>query len=87
MPFYLGIDSGGTKTDCAVSNGVEILGQASGASSKVARVGCEQARRNLQSVLKEACLAAKVDPAKIQHVCIGMAGASLPDSAERPSSY
>ena len=28
MPLYLGIDAGGTKTDCAISNGVELLGQA-----------------------------------------------------------
>src|SRR5215831_5028651 len=80
MALYLGIDSGGTKTDCAVSNGAEILGQASGPSSKAARVGCEQARRNLQSVVKQACTAGNVDPAKILHVCIGMAGASLPDA-------
>ena len=30
MPLYLGIDAGGTKTDCAVSNGAELLGQATG---------------------------------------------------------
>ena len=32
MPLYLGIDAGGTKTDCAVSNGAELLGQATGAA-------------------------------------------------------
>ena len=26
MPLYLCIDAGGTKTDCAVSNGAELLG-------------------------------------------------------------
>ena len=36
MPLYLGIDAGGTKTDCAVSNGAELLGQATGASCKLA---------------------------------------------------
>ena len=30
MPLYLGIDAGGTKTDCAISNGAELLGQATG---------------------------------------------------------
>jgi N-acetylglucosamine kinase-like BadF-type ATPase len=39
MPLYLGFDAGGTKTDCAVSNGAELLGQATGASCKLARVG------------------------------------------------
>jgi len=77
MPLYLGIDAGGTKTDCAVSNGAELLGQATGASAKLARVGKEKARENLQSVIRQACEAAHVPPNEIQHVCIGMAGASL----------
>ena len=49
MPLYLGIDAGGTKTDCAVSNGAELLGQATGASCKLARVGKERGRENLAS--------------------------------------
>ncbi|HMC31126.1 MAG TPA: BadF/BadG/BcrA/BcrD ATPase family protein, partial [Candidatus Angelobacter sp.] len=60
MPLYLGIDAGGTKTDCAVSNGAELLGQATGASAKLARVGKEKARENLQSVVRQACEVAGV---------------------------
>ncbi len=55
MPLYLGIDAGGTKTDCAVSNGAELLGQATGASCKLARVGKERGRENLQAVIHQAC--------------------------------
>jgi N-acetylglucosamine kinase-like BadF-type ATPase len=80
MPLYLGIDAGGTKTDCAVSNGAELLGQATGASAKLARVGKEKARENLQSVIRQACEAAHVAPNEVQHVCIGMAGASLAEA-------
>lgn len=80
MPLYLGIDAGGTKTDCAVSNGAELLGQATGASCKLARVGKERGRENLQAVIRQATEAARVDPATIQHVCIGMAGASLAEA-------
>ena len=80
MPLYLGIDAGGTKTDCAVSNGAELLGQATGASAKLARVGKEKARENLQSVVRQACEVAGVAPNDIQHVCIGMAGASLAEA-------
>jgi len=80
MPLYLGIDAGGTKTDCAVSNGAELLGQATGASAKLARVGKEKGRENLQSVIRQACEAAKIAPDSIQHVCIGMAGASLAEA-------
>src|ERR1051326_5255453 len=80
MPLYLGIDAGGTKTDCAVSNGAELLGQATGASCKLARVGKERGRENLQAVIRQATDAARVDPRTIQHVCIGMAGASLAEA-------
>src|ERR1041384_1863945 len=80
MPLYLGIDAGGTKTDCAVSNGAELLGQSTGASAKLARVGKEKGRENLQSVIRQACEAAQVAPNEIQHVCIGMAGASLAEA-------
>jgi glucosamine kinase len=80
MPLYLGIDAGGTKTDCAVSNGAELLGQATGASCKLARVGKDRGRENLQTVIRQATETARVDPATIQHVCIGMAGASLAEA-------
>ena len=80
MPLYLGIDAGGTKTDCAVSNGAELLGQATGASCKLSRVGKERGRENLQAVIRQATDAAGIDAATIQHVCIGMAGASLAEA-------
>ncbi|MGC2745255.1 MAG: BadF/BadG/BcrA/BcrD ATPase family protein, partial [Candidatus Angelobacter sp.] len=80
MPLYLGIDAGGTKTDCAVSNGAELLGQATGASCKLARVGKERGRENLQAVIRQATQTAHVDASEIQHVCIGMAGASLAEA-------
>ena len=80
MSLYLGIDAGGTKTDCAVSNGAELLGQASGETCKLARVGKEKARQVLQEVIQRACNSARVLPRDIQHVCIGMAGASLPEA-------
>ena len=80
MPLYLGIDAGGTKTDCAISNGAELLGQATGASCKLARVGKEKGRENLHAVIHQVCEAAKVSPQGIQHVCIGMAGASMAEA-------
>jgi glucosamine kinase len=82
MALYLGIDAGGTKTDCAVSNGAELLGHATGASCKLARVGREKARENLQTVIRQACEAARVAPQDVQHVCIGMAGASLAEAVQ-----
>jgi len=80
MSLYLGIDAGGTKTDCAISNGAELLGQATGASCKLARVGKGAARTNLQDTMARAAESARVLARDIQHVCIGMAGASLPEA-------
>ncbi|HEY2117345.1 MAG TPA: BadF/BadG/BcrA/BcrD ATPase family protein [Candidatus Angelobacter sp.] len=80
MPLYLGIDAGGTKTDCAVSNGAELLGQATGASCKLARVGKVRGRENLQTVIRQATQAAGVEASTIQHVCIGMSGASMAEA-------
>ena len=80
MPLYLGIDAGGTKTDCAISNGAELLGQATGASCKLARVGKDRGRENLQAVIRQSCEAAGVTAESVQHVCIGMAGASLAEA-------
>jgi N-acetylglucosamine kinase-like BadF-type ATPase len=80
MSLYLGIDAGGTKTDCALSNGAELLGQASGPSCKLARVSRAKARENLQSVIRDACDSARVLARDVQHVCIGMAGASIPEA-------
>jgi len=82
MPLYLGIDAGGTKTDCAVSNGAELLGQATGASCKLARVGKERGRENMQAVIRQATQAAGVEASTIQHVCIGMSGASLAEAVQ-----
>jgi N-acetylglucosamine kinase-like BadF-type ATPase len=82
MQLYLGIDAGGTKTDCALSNGAELLGQATGPSCKLARVGRQTASQNLQLVMHQAGEAARVHLRDVQRVCLGMAGASLPEAVQ-----
>ncbi|HEY6969052.1 MAG TPA: BadF/BadG/BcrA/BcrD ATPase family protein [Candidatus Angelobacter sp.] len=77
MSLYLGIDAGGTKTESAVSNGAELLGQAMAPTAKIARVGEEQARQNLHQSIVRACEAAKISPQAIDRVCIGISGASI----------
>ncbi|HJX82862.1 MAG TPA: BadF/BadG/BcrA/BcrD ATPase family protein [Candidatus Angelobacter sp.] len=82
MPLYLGIDAGGTKTDCALSNGAELIGQAAGESCKLANIGREDARKHLQETILNACQMAKVSAQAVQHICIGMSGASHAESVE-----
>ena len=77
MPLYLGIDAGGTKTESAVSNGAELLGQAVCGTCKVSRVGEEEARRNLHEAIQKSCEAARIRPEAIHRVCIGITGASI----------
>ena len=82
MPFYLGIDAGGTKTESAISNGAELLGQTTCASCKASGVGESEARHNLREAVVRVCEAARIKPQEIQRVCIGIAGASLPGTVE-----
>lgn len=78
MAFFLGIDGGGTKTDCAVGDERSVLGRATAAGSKVQRVGEPQARAELHAAIRHACAAAKIPPQQVAHACIGIAGASDP---------
>ncbi len=77
MSFYLGIDAGGTKTESAVSNGVELLGQAVVGSCKLSRVGEEEAAHNLRLAIINSCESARVSPKAIRRVCVGTTGASI----------
>lgn len=81
MPRYMGIDAGGTKTDCAIGNGLSVLGEATGETCKVAQVGEEKARSALHNIIRRTCKAAKVSPKKIERLCIGISGASVPGNA------
>jgi len=81
MPLYLGIDAGGTKTEAALSNGAELLGQVVCGSAKISRVGEYEARSHLLQAIRESCEAGKVSPRAIERVCIGIAGASMTNVA------
>jgi len=82
MPYYLGIDGGGTRTTCVVGDEQIILGRGSSDGSNILRVGEAAARGSLQSAIREACAAAKINPAQITRACIGAAGAARPTVRE-----
>jgi N-acetylglucosamine kinase-like BadF-type ATPase len=81
MALYMGIDAGGTKTDCAIGNGRSLLGEATGESCKVSQVGEAQARSALHDIIRRTCMAAHVSPSDIEQLCIGISGASVPGNA------
>lgn len=76
MAYFAGIDGGGTKTACAVGDEHTLLGRGVASSSKIARVGPEQARAALQQALTSACSDAKLELSKIERICMGIAGAA-----------
>src|SRR3954452_25162217 len=76
MPFYLGIDAGGTQTTCAVGDGTVVLGRAQGAACKLSKVTEKRAGEVLQALIKESCETGGTKPADLEHTCIGVAGIS-----------
>ena len=82
MPYYLGIDGGGTKTTCVVGDESQVLATATAGPSNVVRVGEERARASLQQSVRQACAAAGIAPAEVVRTCVGGSGAARIDVAE-----
>jgi N-acetylglucosamine kinase-like BadF-type ATPase len=81
VPYYLGIDGGGTKTTCAVGDESQLLATATAGPSNIVRVGELQARESLQQAVRQACAAAGITPAQVAHTCVGGSGAARPEVA------
>jgi glucosamine kinase len=81
VPYYLGIDGGGTKTTCAVGDDSRLLATATAGASNIVRVGESQARESLRQAVKQACAAAGIAPEQVARVCVGGSGAARPQLA------
>ena len=81
MPYYLGIDGGGTKTACAVGDDTQLLATAIAGPSNIVRIGEQRARESLQQGVRQACAAAGIVPAEVARTCIGGSGAAHPELA------
>ncbi|MGH9517952.1 MAG: N-acetylglucosamine kinase [Terriglobales bacterium] len=81
MPFFLGIDGGGTKTRCVVGDEKSELGAGTSSSSKVQRVGEACARNALAGAVNEACVHAGISPQQISYTCAGITGAARSEIA------
>ena len=77
MSIYLGIDGGGSKTRCLIGDESCILGVGEAGGSNMVRVGAEAARASLHQSIATACGAAGLLPSDVEHVCVGVAGASV----------
>lgn len=82
MRLFVGIDGGGSKTECVVADGREILGRFTAGTCKIQRVGKDAATASLRAAVQGAFYAAKVAPEHVVHTCFGIAGSSQPGVAE-----
>ncbi len=81
VPYYLGIDGGGTKTTCVVGDDTNVLATATAGPSNIVRVGEARARESLHQSVRQACAAGGITPAQVAHTCVGGAGAARPELA------
>jgi glucosamine kinase len=82
MDLFLGIDGGGTKTDCVIGDAARTLGRFTAGTSKIHRVGREAATNSLRAAIQGAMYAAQCTPQDIRHSCVGISGASQPEVRE-----
>jgi N-acetylglucosamine kinase-like BadF-type ATPase len=78
MAIFVGIDGGATKTACVVGDESRVLGTSLSGGSSIVRSGRVRTRASLQTAIREACASAKVNAARVERTCIGVAGTSVP---------
>lgn len=81
MPYFLGIDGGGTKTTCAVGDETTLLAEATAGPSNIVRVGEVKSRESLHQAVRQACVAAGITPEQVARTCVGGSGAARPELA------
>ena len=79
MPYYLGIDGGGTKTTCVIGDESQTLAVATAGPSNIVRVGEKRACESLHEGVRQACEAAKITPQQIACTVAGESGATRPE--------
>jgi len=83
VPYYIGIDGGGTKTSCTVGDELRLLATVITGPSNIVRVGESRTRESLEQAVRQACAAAGIAPADVARTCVGAAGAAHPELAAK----
>lgn len=78
MPYYLGVDAGGTKTDFLLGDETRTLARVRSATIKRMRAGEKTAAGNLDDALGRLTAASGVAMRSIARCCIGAAGETVP---------
>jgi N-acetylglucosamine kinase-like BadF-type ATPase len=83
MKYLIGIDGGGTKTDCAIADlSGKIINEISGRPSNFLIIGVEEAVENLFSLIEENLFQLEGDFADVKQIVIGVAGAGREEDAK-----
>lgn len=84
MRYLIGLDGGGTKTKCVVTDhDLNILNECIGGPSNFLVYGTEDVSKTLLSTIKECTDQLKINADEIDSVLLGTAGAGRRDDAER----
>ena len=79
MPIFLGIDAGGTKTECVLGDEHRVLGTGIAGTAKIRKVGEDAAAGALETAIQVVCREAGIDPQRVAQTCIGISGSSIPE--------
>lgn len=77
MCLVVGVDGGGTKTRCIVSDDRTIRGRGTSNGCNIVRLGEATARTSIHSAIHQAFRAAQLKPESAQAACIGVAGSAV----------
>ena len=84
MRYLIGLDGGGTKTKCVVTDhDLNILNECIGGPSNFLVYGTEDVSKTLLSIIKECTNQLKINADEIDSILLGTAGAGRRDDAER----
>jgi len=83
MKYLIGIDGGGTKTDCAIADlSGKIINQTTGKPSNFLVIGVEEAIENIFALIEENLFSLEGDFADVKQIVIGVAGAGREEDAK-----
>ncbi len=74
MAYYLGLDAGGTRTECALAQDDTILARASSGTIKILRAPVDEAEKNLDDLLRTISADSGIALDSITCTCVGLAG-------------
>jgi len=81
VPYYLGLDGGGTKTTCAVGDETRLLASVTAGPSNLVRVGEARVRESLKLAVSQACAKAGILSDQVVRTCLGGSGVARPELA------